>query len=188
VFDGSRGNYSEDDVPSPVNVYAASKLAGEREVRELMPMALVVRTNFIGMNVVRGAGLADWIATSVEQGTPIKGFADVIFSPLLATTLAERLFEMMDARLTGLYHLGASDSISKYDLALTIAREMGHPEAKIERVSLADMQMKVRRPLNTSLVSKRAEAALKTTMPTVLDAVKGFIAERQEIIQSTVAG
>ncbi len=188
VFDGNRGMYSEDDVPSPVNVYAMTKLESERAVRELLPKSLVVRTNFIGVPVTPGAGLADWIASSVESGKPIKGFDDVIFSPLLATTLAERLFDMMDARLTGLYHLGASDSMSKYHLAVAIAGEMGYPDAKIERASLSDVPSAVRRPLNTSLVSKRAEAALKTKMPTVLEAVKGFVAQRQELSQSTVTG
>ena len=188
VFDGNRGMYSEDDIPSPVNVYANSKLEGERVVREALPRSLVVRTNFIGLPVKGGAGLAEWIAKSVEAGTPIDGFDDVIFSPLLATTLAERIFDMMDARLQGLYHLGAGDSISKYDLAVSIASAMGHANAKIGRTSVAGSQMKVRRPLNTSLSSKRVEKALGMTMPTVLDAVTGFVAQRRELTQSTVVG
>jgi len=188
VFDGTKGMYSEDDVPAPVNVYASSKLEGEREVRQRLPRSLVVRTNFIGVPVKSGVGLADWIANSVEEGTPIKGFDDVIFTPLLATTLAERLFDMMDERLQGLYHLGSSDSISKYDLAVSIANELGHPDAKIERTLLSSVPMAVKRPLNTSLVSKRAEKALKKPMPTVLDAVRGFVAERREINQSNVTG
>jgi dTDP-4-dehydrorhamnose reductase len=186
VFDGTRGMYSEDDIPSPVNVYASSKLEGERVVRQSLPRSLVVRTNFIGVPVKTGAGLADWIAGSVEAGTPIKGFDDVIFSPLLATTLAERLFDMMDEQLQGLYHLGSSDSISKYDLAVSIAAELGHPDANIERTSLSSMPMTVKRPLNTSLVAKRAEKALGKAMPSVLDAVRGFVAERRETNQSNV--
>jgi len=178
--------YSEDDVPSPVNVYASSKLEGERVVRQALPRALVVRTNFIGVPVKSGAGLADWIASSVESRTPIRGFEDVIFSPLLATTAAEILFEMMDERLQGLYHLGASDTISKYDLAISIARELGVPDAGIEPVKLADVKMDVRRPLNTSLLSKRAEKALGKPMPSVLDAVRGFVAQRRDMTQSTV--
>lgn len=180
VFDGTRGLYSEDDVPAPVNVYARSKLDGERAVREAMPGALVVRTNFIGLPVNRGAGLGDWIASSVETGSQIKGFDDVIFSPLLATTLAHLLFDMMDARLMGLFHLGANDCMSKYEFALAMARELGTLEPKIERASVVDQPIAVRRPLDTSLVSKRAENALGRQMPTVLDAVRGFIAERSE--------
>jgi dTDP-4-dehydrorhamnose reductase len=179
VFDGKRGLYSEDDIPSPVNVYATSKLEGERAVREALPRSLVVRTNFIGVPVKPGAGLADWIATSVESGKQINGFDDVIFSPLLATTLAELLFGMMDERLHGLYHLGSSDSISKYDLAVALAAELGSPDAKIGRTSLTKTPMTVKRPLNTSLVSKKAEKALGKTMPSALDAVRGFVAERR---------
>jgi dTDP-4-dehydrorhamnose reductase len=186
VFDGNRGNYSEDDVPSPVNVYASSKLEGERAVRQALPQSLVIRTNFIGIPVKPGAGLADWIATSIESGTPIEGFGDVIFSPLLATTLAERLFNMMDAGLHGLYHLGASDSISKYHLAVLIAAELGHRDAKILRTSLAEKPMTVKRPLNTSLNSSRAERAVGNRMPTVNDAVRGFVAERRQLNQPTV--
>lgn len=186
VFDGNRGMYSEDDVPSPVNVYASSKLEGERAVRQALPSSLVVRTNFIGVPVKSGAGLADWIATSVENGTTINGFDDVVFSPLLATTLAERMFDMMDAGLKGLYHLGSSDSISKFDLAVSIAAELGHPETKIESVSLSSASISVRRPLNTSLVSKRAENALRMPMPTVMDAVRGFVAQRRELTQPIV--
>ncbi|MEO7366399.1 MAG: sugar nucleotide-binding protein, partial [Gemmatimonadaceae bacterium] len=175
-----RGLYSEDDVPAPVNVYARSKLDGERAVRESMPGALVVRTNFIGLPAHPGAGLGDWIASSIEAGTPIRGFDDVIFSPLLATTLAQLLFDMMDANLTGLFHLGARDSVSKYELAVAIERELGNLDPKIERAFSSDQPMAVRRPLDTSLLSTRAENALGRQMPTVLEAVRGFIAERSE--------
>lgn len=186
VFDGSRGMYSENDIPAPLNVYAQSKLEGERAVREAMPVVLVVRTNFVGLPVHRGAGLADWIATSVEAGSAIKGFDDVIFSPLLATTLVEQLFKMMDANLQGLYHLGASDSMSKYEFALAIARTMGQVGAKIERVSMSDVPMTFRRPLNTSLLSRRAEKALGEGLPTVYEAVQGFVAQRGKITHSQV--
>ncbi|MEO5904370.1 MAG: SDR family oxidoreductase [Gemmatimonadaceae bacterium] len=186
VFDGNRGMYCEDDIPSPVNVYASSKLEGERAVREALPRALVVRTNFIGTPAKNGGGLAAWIADSVEQGMPIKGFDDVIFSPLLATTLAERLFEMMDANLQGLFHLGARDSMSKYEFALSIARELGHVGETIERASLRDMPATLRRPLNTSLVSLKAEKALGGSLPTVYEAVQGFVAQRRESTHSPV--
>ena len=143
--------YREDDMPRPLNAYAASKLEGEREVRRVLPDALVVRTNFIGVPATPGAGLADWIATSVEAGTPIRGFDDVIFSPLLATTLADQLFAMMDSDLTGLYHLSARDSISKYDLAVSLARALGVSNAQIKRTAFADSPFTVARPLDTRL-------------------------------------
>src|SRR5262245_37934442 len=45
VFDGLRGNYAESDDPAPVNIYARSKLEGEREVLRCHPFAAVARIN-----------------------------------------------------------------------------------------------------------------------------------------------
>src|SRR3989344_3290525 len=45
VFDGTKGNYRENDTPNPVNYYALTKLLGEMIVRQY-PHALVIRTSF----------------------------------------------------------------------------------------------------------------------------------------------
>ena len=58
VFDGSkRSPYREDDVPAPLNVYGASKLASETAVLKACPGAAVIRTSWVyspyGNNFVR---------------------------------------------------------------------------------------------------------------------------------------
>ena len=45
VFDGERGNYSEEDQPSPINAYAYSKFLGELQARKA-PRFLIIRTLF----------------------------------------------------------------------------------------------------------------------------------------------
>ncbi len=45
VFDGTKGNYRETDVPNPVNYYALTKLLGEMAVRQY-PNTLILRTSF----------------------------------------------------------------------------------------------------------------------------------------------
>src|SRR5579863_1102923 len=52
VFDGKKGNYSEDDPPGPLNIYAKSKLAAEKEVLRTHHSALVVRVNIYGWNEI----------------------------------------------------------------------------------------------------------------------------------------
>ena len=48
VFDGSKpGAYTEDDEPAPLNVYGASKLAGERAVAAAGGRFLVLRTSWV---------------------------------------------------------------------------------------------------------------------------------------------
>ena len=48
VFDGTKpGAYLEDDPVAPINVYGASKEAGERAVREALPAHVILRTSWV---------------------------------------------------------------------------------------------------------------------------------------------
>src|SRR5205085_2563461 len=58
VFDGAGGApYAEEAVPNPLNVYGASKLAGERAVAAANPRSLNIRTSWVvsarGKNFVK---------------------------------------------------------------------------------------------------------------------------------------
>lgn len=177
VFDGTRGFYTEDDVPAPVNVYAQTKLAGEQAALAGLPRALVLRTNFIGISPGRRTGLADWLHGRFQAGERIAGFTDVVFSPLLADNVARTALEMLDLDLHGLYHLAAHDSISKYDFACRLGGALGHDTSLVDRATLASAKLAAPRPLDTSLSPARAEAALGRKMETVGSAVTGYAAQ-----------
>lgn len=180
VFDGARGSYKESDEPRPLNRYAASKLEGERAVLDTLPGAVVLRTNFIGVGPLPGLGLADWIVGRLEQGERVKGFADVIFSPLLTTTLAEIIFAVVDAGLEGLFHASARDACSKLDLANMLAGELGLDGTLIDEARLADAGLAAPRPLDTSLSPALLEGKLGHQMPSVADAVRRYAGLRRE--------
>lgn len=167
VFDGRRGKYSESDEPAPINVYARTKLEGERAVREALPEALVVRTNFFGVSPGGRTGLADWIVAELTAGNRVPGFIDVMFTPLLANDLIRVMFAMMDAGLSGLYHLGASNTLSKYDFAVSLARELDLDEKLVRPARLADAELAAARPHDISLCSSRVESALGKRMASV---------------------
>jgi dTDP-4-dehydrorhamnose reductase len=46
VFSGEKGNYSEEDIPSPQNYYALTKLISEYIVRQYSHRHIIVRTSF----------------------------------------------------------------------------------------------------------------------------------------------
>jgi dTDP-4-dehydrorhamnose reductase len=178
VFDGKRGNYSEDDIPEPLNVYAQTKVEGERAVRGALPEALVIRTNFIGVSQSGRVGLADWIASTLESGERVRGFIDVTFGPLLTNELARIILGATEGSLRGLYHAAAKDTCSKYEFACKIAAALGFDTSLVDRASIADAMLAAPRPLNMSLSSSRLEAALRRKMPSVDNAVAGYAALR----------
>jgi dTDP-4-dehydrorhamnose reductase len=171
VFDGKRGGYTETDSPGPVNFYAKTKLDGERAVIKELPDALVVRTNFVGHSSGSRVGLVDWIIRELTAGRRISGFTDVVFSPLVANDLVRTMLSMMDARLSGLYNAGAAGATSKFDFAVSLARELGLDPTLVHPARLADAPLDARRPLNTSLSSAHLEKKLGRAMPTIDEGV-----------------
>jgi dTDP-4-dehydrorhamnose reductase len=171
VFDGQRGGYDEDDPAAPLNVYARTKLEGEKAVFDKMLDALVVRTNFVGFSANGQTGLAQWIIRELSAGKRISGFSDVIIAPLVANDLARVLFQMMDANLNGLYHVAGSTPVSKLDFARKLARELELDETLIQPSRVADAHLTAPRPLNIWLSPRRVEADLGKSMPTIDESI-----------------
>lgn len=169
VFDGRKGNYAEDDDTAPVNAYAQSKLAAEREIQRA-PDHLVVRTNFFGRSD-RGHGLAEWLLRALKEGRPIVGFTDVTFSPLDCGTLAGLLVELALGDTRGVLHLGSRDATTKLEFARSVARAYGFEPGLVSSGLLADVSLRAPRPHDTSLATERAVAALKRQLPSVEEGI-----------------
>lgn len=159
VFDGNKGNYSEDDKPNPINVYAKSKHKGELEVSKYSKNHVIVRTNFYGINH-RGAYFFNWILTSLKSKSSIIGYTDIIFSPLDVTTLSEMIMELFDIKHTGILHLSSGKPISKFDFIIQVAKQLNKSTDIIKPGKSDDT--KVPRPKNTSLRNDLAKKLLRT--------------------------
>jgi dTDP-4-dehydrorhamnose reductase len=156
VFDGERGGYGDDELPNPVNVYAATKLGGERAAAAV-PNSLVVR-----FNVISGERLTRWALTSVAEGVPIRVFTDVRFNPIEARVLAEMLVRLSLSPLEGVCHIASDEVISKAEFVQRlIAYADLLPRAPVTPARWAAAPGGAPRPLDTSLrVSPRVAALL----------------------------
>jgi dTDP-4-dehydrorhamnose reductase len=174
VFDGSNGNYAETDAPSPLNVYAKTKLEGEGEVLRRNPRASIARVNLYGWNAQNKDSLAEWILKQLVLGHPVPGFRDVVFCPVLANDLAEVLLALLDQDLAGLYHIVGSEAVSKYEFARRVAATFGFDPGKVVPMLLADAKLKAQRSRDTSLNTGKIRSALGRTMPDVGAGLRRF--------------
>lgn len=151
VFDGSRGDYREEDTPNPLSVYALSKLEGERQVAAEDPQAIIARVNLFGWSLKGTRSLSEFFFYNLQAGKQVKGFTDVYFCPLLANHLAQVLLKMLEGGLSGLYHVVSPECLSKYEFGLRLARKFGLDESLITPTSVAEGGLKAARSPNLTL-------------------------------------
>jgi dTDP-4-dehydrorhamnose reductase len=144
VFSGRRGNYIEDDLPDPLDLYGRSKLLGE----VVAPNTLTLRTSIVGRGLSGHLGLIDWFVS--QRGRQVNGYVNALYSGLTTIAAADLVLLLIRAfpKLDKLWHV-SGDPISKFDLLQLVNRiyDLG-----IELVP--DKQFKCDRRLDSSRFRK----------------------------------
>ena len=129
VFSGRAGRpYTETDAPDPVNVYGASKAAGEQIIRQRLDRHYIVRgSGLFGVAGAAGKGgnFVETMLRLAREGKPIKVVDDQTLSPTYTGDLAEKLLEIARSGRYGTYHVTGSGECSWYDFARAIFEEVG---------------------------------------------------------------
>jgi len=174
VFDGEKGNYQESDPTNPLSIYARTKLAGEQAVQDANPDALIARVVFFGWSLSGQRSLSEFFFNHLGAGKVVNGFTDTFFSPLYVKDLADILLEMLDAKLTGLYHIVSPESISKYGFGVRIADKFGFDSRLIAPIEAKSLDRGAQRSLRLTLNCGKLERALDHQLPTVTEGIEAF--------------
>jgi dTDP-4-dehydrorhamnose reductase len=172
VFNGEKQrSYNENDLASPLNVYAETKLMGEHSVLS-MNSGLALRVNIIGWTQEGRASFAEWLLKNLVDNAQLKLFHDIYFSPLHVDNLSLIIEKIIKNPIFGLYHCASSDSISKYEFGKKMAEIFQLSSSNINRISVDDMEFKSVRPKNMALDVGKISSALSYDFPNVVDAIK----------------
>ena len=130
VFDGRKHGYTEEDAPTPLSVYGETKARAEAAILALAPSAIILRFGLVvgfagkqGTNAMLDSLSTRW-ASGLSVATPTFEYRNPIDAGALSSFMLE-LLRNQDAR--GIFHAGASDSISRYELNVKFAERMGYP-------------------------------------------------------------
>lgn len=188
VFDGTKaGFYTEMDQPNPQGVYARTKWEGEQAVLGQDPQACVARVNFFGWSLNGRHSLAEFFVNNLRAGQTVNGFKDVEFCPLFVGDLAETLVNMLEKRLSGLYHMVGSEWTSKYEFGRAIARIFGLDENLIRPISVDESGMKARRSHNLRLSVHKLSTALGRDIPGFSTGLEKFYTQAQQSYPQKIA-
>lgn len=177
VFDGSgSAPWQESDATGPLNVYGATKLAGEQAIAASGCAYLTFRTSWVyaahGDNFIktmlRLAATRERLTVIDDQKGAPTG-AELI-ADVTAHAISQTLQQPAKA---GLYHLTAAGEASWFDYAqyvLALARQARPQGVKtaaggVQPIASSQYPAAARRPLNSRLDTRRLQAAFGLQMP-----------------------
>ena len=175
VFDGSKTDfYTQRDTPNPLGVYAESKLEGEIRARNAYARSIIVRSGWI-----YGTGGTNFLSVMprlLADGKTIKTISDSFGTPTYAKDLAQRLRELAQLDLPGVYHVTNAGTGTTYDgFARKICEIKGYNESLLESVSVNDLRRPAPRPVSSKLACLFSERFGLAPLPNWEQAVAKFI-------------
>ncbi len=112
VFSGSRGSYTETDLPDGELFYDRSKALGELVNKK----DITFRNSIVGPDLKKdGIGLVNWF---MQQKGRVKGYKNAMWTGQTTLQLAKTIENAAIQHVHGLYNMVPEKCISKYDMLI----------------------------------------------------------------------
>lgn len=154
VFDGKKGDlYNEEDVPSPINTYGASKRAGEEILMNWSGAFLLVRTAWLfGKN---GKNFVTSIINQTRNKRYLKVVDDQVGSPTYAWDLAGAIKLLIELEAEGIFHVTNRGLCSWYEFAKKILEFAEIRGVSVEPIKSYELNRRAPRPAFSGLSSRK---------------------------------
>lgn len=163
VFDGEKGNYSEEDVTHPLSVYAHSKndaeqllLTDENKNWSIVRTIIVYGT---GHNLSR-SNMVLWALEALPKQETMRLVNDQFRAPTWADDLAYGCVEIINRQQTGIFHLSGPETLPVDAIVKRIAAFLHITEPKIESISSSTLNQPAKRPPKTGFNLEKSHRLL----------------------------
>jgi len=182
IFDGEQSHpYLPTDKAAPIGIYGASKLGGERVLREQPGLDwLILRTAWVYAS--HGNNFVKTMLRLMRDGTDLRVVADQVGSPTWATGLAGATWQAVIKNTTGIHHWTDAGVASWYDFAVAIQEEavtqgLVESPVRITPVRTEDYPTPARRPAYSVLDKTRTWQELEITPVHWRDNLRAMLSE-----------
>lgn len=153
VFDGSKDGFQEDDATHPLNVYGASKAAGEHLVQIANPQHYIIRSSaFFGVQLShKGHDFPRLMLRLAKEQPDVRVVNDQFISPTYTKDLASKIKELIELEVPyGIYHVTNQGSCSWYELAKKVF-EISGTNIQLLPIPTSQSPSEIKRPRNSVL-------------------------------------
>lgn len=149
VFDGTKdGEYTEEDIPNPINVYGKTKYEGEVYVQELLNKYYIVRISWVfGKN---GNNFIDTMLRLSKDREHLNVINDQVGSPTYTKDLSTLLVDMIESDKYGIYHATNEGYCTWYEFANEIFN-VSNANIEVNPIVTSEYPTKAKRPMNSKM-------------------------------------
>lgn len=135
VYSGKEGNYSEDSIHDPTDVYGKTKSLGESKFTNLFNL----RCSIIGPEFDRKAFLIEWLLGQPKDGE-VNGFTNHDWNGVTTLQFGKLCLGIIKSEFTpkNLQHIVPADRVNKYDLLRILSTNWGRPDIKVNKFVAKD--------------------------------------------------
>ena len=176
VFDGMGTRpYETTDRVSPINVYGASKAAGEEALRKNHSAWCIARTSWLfGLH---GPSFPEKILKAAETRPELSVVNDQIGSPTYTRDLAAAIRDLIEKNARRIVHINNEGVCSWYDFARETLAQSGLGATRVHPITTGQAARPARRP-NYSVLSPASLHAYGTRLRLWQEALKAFLMDR----------
>ena len=179
-------DYTETDIPYPVNLYGILKLAGEQVVSTACEKYYNIRVSGLfgktGSRAKNGKNFPYIIIEKLEESGSAEVVSDQIVNVAYTVDLAIAIVAMMKQNdKFGLYHLVNRGACTWFEVATEINTLLGHPAQSITPIETKDFYTNLKRPQDTSLNVSKVQNKFNIEIPTWQSGIFRFLQEINKI-------
>ena len=192
VFGGyiQKTPYTEDDCPAPLSSYGISKLAGEYMVRYMLADYYIIRVSGLyghAGSMDKGYNFVELMLELAGQQKEIKVVNDQTLTPTSSMDVAQKLYELIQTKKYGLYHMTNTGSCTWYEFAGQIFKIAGTATKLVPTDSIS-FASAAKRPSYSVLDNKKLRQAGLEDMRHWKQALEHYLEERSILKKSNAAG
>jgi len=157
-----------DDITCPMNVYGRHKLMAEKATVASSPRNLIIRVNTL-LDFTEKRNFFRLVYDRLQAGKEIDGIDDQVSNPISTLSAVDLIWQLTQNDTTGIFHVGGGQFVSRYGLAVEMARHFDRDDSLVRPVASDQITRPARRPQSAGLDCRATEKFLQISMPKLTD-------------------
>ncbi|MBD3170291.1 MAG: sugar nucleotide-binding protein [candidate division Zixibacteria bacterium] len=177
VFDGEKGDYTEDDEVCPNTIYGDTKLAAEKEVQRVSGGFIIFRVALIyGIDSPFKKGYIFSTMDKLRRGEKVLFFTDQFRTPLYVADAANAIEGAIENEAPGgIYHISGDDKVTRLEFGEIMREVYGFDKELIIPSTMDELPGMTARPRDVSMINNKAKSTFGFNPTSIRDALKSIL-------------